>query len=257
MLTDPSGGVSTTTGGARAWFAAGLRAVLPESARRSLRRRLIGWPFGIGATHRVSPSSPLLGLEGRPVDRFYIEKFLESFAPDIQGRVLEIGDARYTERFGSGRVKSSDVLNAIAGNPEATIVADLTNAGHVPSESFDCILLTQTLQMIFDVQAALVTLRRILKKRGVLLATLPGLAPISRYDMERWGDYWRFTSLAARRLFMTAFLPSEITVEAYGNLGSATAFLHGLAAEDLGAEELSRRDPDYEVLIAVRAIRES
>jgi SAM-dependent methyltransferase len=239
----------------RTWAGAGIKAVLPESTRRWLRRRLSGWPFGVGVSHRVSPSSPLFGLQGRPVDRFYIEDFLEQTSADIQGRVLEIGDQRYTLRFGSSRVTSSDVLHVIPGNPHATIVADLTMAMEIDSSTFDCIILTQTLQMIYDIEAALGTLRRILKPRGVVLATLPGIAPVSRYDMERWGDYWRFTSLSARRLFETAFRPSEIRVEAYGNLLSATAFLRGLAAEDLGAAELSRRDDDYEVVIAVRAVR--
>jgi hypothetical protein len=241
--------------GRRTWARAGLIAVLPESTRRWLRRRLTGWPFGVGASHRVSPTSPLFGLQGRPVDRFYIEHFLERSSADIRGSVLEIGDQRYTRRFGAERVTRSDVLHATPGNPNATIVADLTNASHVPSESFDCIILTQTMQMIYHIEAAVATLRRLLRRHGVLLATLPGIAPISQYDMERWGDYWRFTSLSGRRLFETAFAPSELSVEAHGSLLSATAFLHGLAAEDLEAAELSRRDRDYEVLITVRAVR--
>jgi SAM-dependent methyltransferase len=241
---------------AKTWVGVGLRAVLPESGRRWLRRHLAGWPLGVGTRRRLSPTSPLLGLEGRPIDRYYIEDFLGRHATDIAGRVLEIGEDRYTVRFGSPHVTGTDVLHVTSGNPKATIVADLTTARDVASDSFDCIILTQTLQMIYDTAAAIQTLRRILKPGGVLLATLPGIAPISRYDMDRWGDYWRFTSLSARRLFETAFRSSETRVEAYGNLISATAFLYGLAAEDLSVEELRGRDDDYELLIAVRATRE-
>jgi SAM-dependent methyltransferase len=234
---------------------AGIRSLLPEFTRRWLRRRLAGWPLGIGPPRRLSPASPLFGLEGEPIDRFYIEDFLGRHRTDIVGKVLEIGDDRYTRRFGGSRVTRVDVLNVLPGNPKATIVADLTSAGHVASESFDCIILTQTLQMIYDIEASVKTLCRILTRDGVLLATLPGIAPISRYDMDRWGDFWRFTTLSARRLFETAFEPSRLTIEAYGNLLSATAFLYGLAADDLAAKELRGRDEDYELVIAVRATR--
>jgi hypothetical protein len=37
-------------------------------------------------------------------------------------------------------------------HPGATIVGDLTRADHIPSDSFDCVNLTQTLQFIYDVR---------------------------------------------------------------------------------------------------------
>ena len=40
---------------------------------------------------------------------------------------------------------------------------------------------------------------------------------------------------------------------AYGNVLAATAFLHGIAAEELDAAELLQLDPDCPTLIAVRA----
>jgi hypothetical protein len=46
-----------------------------------------------------------------------------------------------------------------------------------------------------------------------------------------------------------------VTVTSYGNVLAATAFLQGLAAEELHPEELDYRDPDYEVLISVRAVK--
>ena len=66
---------------------------------------------------------------------------------------------------------------------------------------------------------------------------------------------WRFTTLSARRLFGEVFPTENVTVEAYGNVLVAVAFLHGLAAEELRQEELDHRDPDYEVLITVRAVK--
>jgi SAM-dependent methyltransferase len=192
---------------------------------------------------------------GLPIDRYYIERFLSAHASDVRGHVLEIGSDTYTHRFGRDRVIRSDVLFVAEGNPKATIVADLTSTNHIPSGIFDCILLTQTLQFIYDVRAALKTLYRILKPDGILLATFPGISQISRYDMDRWGDYWRFTSLSSRRLFEEVFPSALVAVEAHGNVLAALTFLHGLAVQELRPEELDFQDPDYEVLIAVRAVK--
>ena len=52
---------------------------------------------------------------------------------------------------------------ATEGNPQATIVGDLTDAPHIPSDAFDCAIVTQTLQFVYDVRAALATLHRVLR----------------------------------------------------------------------------------------------
>jgi SAM-dependent methyltransferase len=206
---------------------------------------------------RLSPISTVWGFDrGLPVDRYYIERFLSAHTSDIQGRVLEIGDDTYTRKFGGSRVVQSDILHPVKGNPRATIVADLTRGESIPAESFDCIICTQTLMFIFETRKAMHTLYRVLRPCGVLLMTLAGVShQISRHDMERWGDYWRFTSLSARRLCETVFPPANVMVEANGNVLAAVAFLQGLAREDLRQEELDAKDPDYEVLITVRAVK--
>jgi SAM-dependent methyltransferase len=152
-------------------------------------------------------------------------------------------------------VTQADVLHVTGDNPKATIVADLTRADQVPSDTFDCIVLTQVLPFILDVPAAVRTLHRILRPGGVVLATVPGIGRISRYDMERWGDYWRFTSLSAHRVFECGFPQGEVRVEAHGNVLAATAFLHGLSDRELRPDELDYHDPDYQVLITVRAVK--
>jgi hypothetical protein len=75
--------------------------------------------------------------------------------------------------------------------------------------------------------------------------------------MDRWGDYWRFTSLSAKRLFEEVFPATNVVIETYGNVLTAIALLHGLAAAELKPRELDYRDPDYEVIIAVRAVKPS
>ena len=240
-----------------------LKVVLPEIIRRGIRviqRRLPRWPpvgwVQFGILRRVMPISRVFGSDrGKCIDRYYIENFLACHADDIRGHVLEIGDDAYTRKFGCDRVTKSDILHATEGNPKATIVADLTSADHIPSDTFDCIVFTQTLQFIYDVRAAVRTLYRILKPDGVLLATFSGISQISRYDMDRWGEYWRFTTLSAQRLLEEVFPKENIGVQAHGNVLTAIAFLHGLAAGELTKEELDYHDPDYEVTIMVKAVK--
>jgi SAM-dependent methyltransferase len=215
----------------------------------------VGW-VRLGDMRRLTPISRTFGYDrGMPIDRYYIEKFLADYQQDIKGHVLEIQDATYTRKFGGNRVLKSDVLHIEPGNPGITIVADLTCADQIPSNSFDCIILTQTLQFIYGVRPALHTLFRILNPGGVLLATIPGLCSISRYDMERWGHYWGFTTLSARRLFEEVFPTEYVKINAFGNVFSAAAFLYGMATEELRRSEIEFFDPDYEVIIAIRAVK--
>jgi SAM-dependent methyltransferase len=209
-----------------------------------------------GSLRRIEPISRDWGFDrGLPIDRYYIENFLVGHANDIRGRVLEIGDDSYTRKFGDDRVTASDVLHVVEGNPKATIVADLTQADHIPSKIFDCIIMTQTLQLIYDVREAIKTLHRILKSGGVLLATFPG---ISQTTDKEWGDYWcwNFTAKSARQLFGEFFSSENVKIDTFGNVLTAISFLHGIATEELRPEELDYRDPGYEVSITVRAVKD-
>jgi SAM-dependent methyltransferase len=218
--------------------------------RRETRPSL-GWGR-FGLLRRVSSVDRQFGFDrGSPVDRYYIERFLADHSQDVAGRVLEIGDNFYTRRFGKDRVTKSDVLHVTEGNAGATVVADLADASGIPSDLFDCIILTQTLHFIYDVRAAVRTLHRILKPGGVCLATLPG---ISQVETRAWGAaYWAFTTHAARKLFQEVFPPSSVHVDSYGNVLAGCAFLYGLAAEELRHRELDYLDPEYQVVVTVRA----
>jgi glycosyltransferase involved in cell wall biosynthesis/SAM-dependent methyltransferase len=216
-----------------------------------------GWAH-LGNLRRTTPISLHFGFDrGKPVDRHYIEQFLARHEQDIRGRVLEIADPAYTLQFGGDRVERSDVLHARPGNPDATLVGDLCTGVGIPEAAFDCIILTQVLPFVWDVPAAIATAQRALRPGGVLLVTAPGISQVSRYDADRWGDFWRFTAQSMRRLFEASFPRDHVELVTYGNVLAATAFLHGIATHELRASELDMHHPDYEVTIAVRAVRPS
>ena len=239
-----------------------LRGRLPASSWERLRtlrqrqRRLVKADFG--DLRRVTPLHDDFGWRrGLPIDRYYIEQFLGTHAGDIRGRVLEAGDDRYTRQFGGAKFTQSDILDVYPGNSSATIIADLSRADDIPEGTFDCVVLTQVIQMIFDVQAALHHVHRILKPGGVFLMTSHGMSRICRQEgVDHWGEYWHFTTQSIRHLFARTFPDSQIEVTAYGNTLAMVAFLHGLAAQDLQAQELDYRDAKVELLVAARAVKQ-
>jgi SAM-dependent methyltransferase len=190
---------------------------------------------------------------GTPIDRYYIERFLEKYRQDIFGRVLEIKDSTYTDRFGAG-VEQREVLDINPSNPRATFIADLAAADAIPSNQFDSFVLTQTLQFIYDTRACLRHAHRILRPGGVLLVTVPSISRIApRYGLQN--DCWRFTPASCSALFAEEFGQGQVTVEAYGNVLTAVAFLTGMASEELSPRELETHDPYFPILVTIRAVK--
>jgi len=209
-------------------------------------------PTDFGALRRTTPVSGEFGFDrGRPIDRFYIEQFLDQHKSDIRGSVLEIGDRRYTKAFGAD-VLTSDVLDVAGGKSEATLVANLEDSGTVPLDRFDCIIFAQTLQYLYDLRAGLRSIHRMLRPGGVVLASFPG---VSRTNDRSWGDpwYWNLTNRSARRLFTEFFSPDSMIVTGRGNVLACAASLFGLADWELDASELAVYDPGFEVVVTVRA----
>ena len=220
---------------------------LPWSPRERRWRRLLrpAWP---AILRRTRPVSDVWGFDrGTPLDRHYIEGFLAEHRADIRGRVLEVRDSGYTDRFGSA-VERRDVLDVDPTNPRATIVADLADPAQLPAEAFDCFILTQTLHLIYDLSAAVRGCHKLLRPGGVLLVTGPVVSRVRNVD------FWRFTPASLSRLLEATF--GQVTVRAHGNILAATAFLSGMAKEEVPTRLLDREDPSFPVIVTARAVKE-
>jgi SAM-dependent methyltransferase len=99
-------------------------------------------------------------------------------------------------------------------------------------------------------------IHRALRPDGVVLLTVPGISPIDRGE---WRDswHWSLTEVSARRLFNDVFGADHVEVETQGNVFAATAFLHGLALEEVPREKLSTKDLAFPVIVSVRAQKAS
>ena len=220
--------------------------------KRLARARRPAW---LGTIRRLAPLSEHYGRDrGTPVDRYYIERFLADERRAITGRVLEVLNRDYTDRFGAA-VDRADVLDVDPSNVDATIVADLASADVIPSDTFDCFVLTQTLQYVYDLESAVAHVHRILRPGGTVLCSVPAVSRIGRLEID--SEYWRLTAASCARLFTDAFVGGEVSVRARGNVLAGVAFLMGMSAEELSTSELEHDDPYFPVVVVVRATKVS
>ena len=200
-----------------------------------------------GNLRRVEPFSGNFGFErGTPVDRFYLQRFLEANRAVITGRVLEVQVPSYTRTYGHA-VETSHTVDI---NPDfhTTYTCDLADAAQIPSDSYDCFLAPNTLQHVTDLVPTLRTLLRVVKPGGTVLASAPVLLPL----IPDGDDFWRLSPIGWRRTLEREWAGCDIAVEGHGNCLVAIAAMHGLALEELTDEELSANDPRYPVLVTIR-----
>lgn len=197
----------------------------------------------------TEPTSRLYGNErGTPVDRYYIEKFLLEESKKIRTddmRILEVGEDTYSRRFFSN--STYDILDYTKG-------MDLTVEGTIPENCYDVFIATQVFHQIYQVKAAINGARRLLKSGGVLLATVCGTI-VKPARNDEYEHYWGFTVPAITNLMKEVF-DGELQIQSYGNAAVATAFVQGVAAEELSMSVLEENDTDYPICISIFARKE-
>lgn len=189
---------------------------------------------------------------GEPVDRYYIEKFLDEYKKSICGRCLEIAEDTYTKQFGKDRVTDSVMLH-VEGWGSNVLKGNLETGEGIIEDSFDTMIITQTLMCIYDVESAVQHIFKGLKKGGSALITVSGISQIARYDDDNWGMYHSFYMSGLKRLFYPVFGRENVEITHYGNVKTAMAFLYGAAREELSEEDFNFVDMDYPVIYGIHA----
>jgi SAM-dependent methyltransferase len=187
-----------------------MKKLIPKSIKILIKKLIWHWYLVSG---NPKPFNPLYKkiIRGKHIDRFYIERFMEKNSNSIKGVCLEIADNEYTKKF--GKPKESHILDIDLKNEKADIHGDLRSLPQIASNTFNCLILTQTLQYIDDYHSAIKECHRILKPGGVVLATVPSVSRIGYSGVS--GDFWRFTQAGAEYAFRKVF--GKVRAEAFGN----------------------------------------
>jgi glycosyltransferase involved in cell wall biosynthesis/SAM-dependent methyltransferase len=192
-----------------------------KNSARLLRAKWLNPKVDLGSFGRPTP---LNVVEAAGVQEWYRRHFLDQYARDMAGIVLE------TSTAGQGINQIEDIAE----------------------EAYDCVACTD-LHTVWDPDNAVESLRRVLKEGGVLLAVLPGVTVPGLPEVEN--DYWRFTVLSARRLLEAHFAPEDVETSFYGNVLAATGQIHRLPSDELTPQELLTRDVQHQTVVVARAVR--
>jgi hypothetical protein len=218
------------------------RARIVSFLSRPRVRRLLRRPRW-GNLRTLRPFSDRYGFDrGTAIDRFYIDGFIANHHEDIRGRVLEVADDRYTNQH-RDRVTRLDVLDIDPRNDRATIIADLDDPGSLPPDTFDCVVLTQTLHYVSNMEVALTNVWSSLVAGGAILVTASAAAKVDHNLADH--DSWRVLPNGLSHLLARSCPGAEVTVGARGNMLATIGFFLGLAAEELTESELALNDPLY------------
>ena len=209
---------------------------VPEEDRDKIMH--VALPIGEGQT--ISPP-------------FIVASMTEAIDPQPTDRVLEIQDSAYTQLFGH----DVDTAHSIDINPtfNPTYVCDLAQSKNViPDATYDCFLLPNTLCVLRDIEDCLRQALRVIRPRGVILASTAALVPLTG-DAS---DYWHLSAAGWHEVAARAWGPAgEYHIESHGNCLAAVAAMLGLAHEELDPAELDVNDPRYPVLVTLFCRRRS
>ena len=231
-----------------------VRRAIVEVAGFPRVRRILHRPRW-GNLRRARPFSERYGVDrGSAIDRYYIDRFVAEHAADIRGHVLEVAEGRYA-RVHPSAIEVLDVLDIDPRNDQATVIADLDDAGSLPPGAYDCVVLTQTLQYVFEPEVALTNLWDSLAPGGVLLLSVPITSKVDHDLADR--DSWRMLAPGLGQLLQRSCVGAEVTLVTAGNLVATIAFLLGLAAEELRPDELDGDDPLHPLVTCARVRRPS
>jgi SAM-dependent methyltransferase len=131
--------------------------------------------------------------------RLWLDSCLNAYSNEMHGSVIDLGGKRENKR-GSFRPLENEADSWLYINldPKATpnIFADVTQTP-LRGESVDCLICTEVLEHLPNPQACVDEAHRLLRKGGVVFASVPFIYPVHADPF----DFQRFTEDGFRKLF--------------------------------------------------------
>lgn len=221
-----------------------------DLARELFVRGLLSRPVGqieLGDLRRRAPFDPMFGFtRGTPIDRYYLDRFIERIRPEVRGAVLEIGGSRANrERYRFDAATEYRAMD-IKRSPDVDLVGDVHDRGLIPPGTLDAIVIFNVLEHCARPWVVADNLRAWLRVGGKVFAMVPSVQRVHRQPK----DYWRPYPDGMEVLF-SDFARCQLFV--YGNPLTSVAAIMGIAAQELSADELDHVNIGYPVATCVIA----
>jgi len=218
-------------------------------AERLTAEALLTVPIGaidFGDFKRPIPFCPHFGhLRGTPVDRYYLDKFIETIHNDVKGVTLEIaGNKADRERYKLNNVTSFLTMNL--EGMESDIVGDAHDPKAVDEASLDSVILFNVLEHCWKPWVVVDNIYNWLRPRGQVFCMVPNAQRVHREPQ----DCWRIFPDALDSLF-ERFPQRKLYV--YGNPLTTLAAYYGIAHQELTREELDYYHENYPVANCIHA----
>ncbi|NET02467.1 MAG: methyltransferase domain-containing protein [Sphaerospermopsis sp. SIO1G2] len=200
-----------------------------------------------GDLKKTTPICQAFGLtRGKPVDRYYLSKFIQEIQPQITGKILEIGGTPKDKDFYEVNPGSLYQVMNIESGPGIDIVGDAHDTSIIQPDSFDSIITFNVLEHCYAPWQVVENIYTWLKPGGKCFAMVPSAIRLHATPMDYWRPLpdafaWMFRNFSQQKLYI------------YGNPISVIASYHGIATEELTTEELDAFHPDYPVATCIFA----
>ena len=200
-----------------------------------------------GDLRRMVPVCSRFGFSrGSPIDRYYLDQFIEKIRPLVHGDVVEIGgkdeNGRLYQFEHAVRYRGFDMFE----DPDISLVGDAHDPNALAEAQLDTIIAFNVLEHCPKPWIVIDNMRRWLKPDGLALVMVPSCQRLHRMPE----DYWRPLPAALIHLFTTW---ADCELHVYGNPSTAIAAMLGIAVEELSVGELDAYHPDYPVTTCVIA----
>lgn len=202
-----------------------------------------------GDFKRKAPMCPILGYtRGTPIERYYLEQFVNQIRHHVTGNVLEVGGTlENKEIYQFDKATKYHAVNLEAGRG-VSIVGDIHSSELLEPSSLDTAVIFNVLEHCHDPWVVVQNIYHALKVGGKCFCFVPN---VQRYH-DAPGDYWRILPDGLKQLFREF---SEQKLHVYGNPQMAIATLMGMTVEEVSPEELDEFHPDYAVSTGIFAVK--